>query len=687
MANTKRALLTSALAIVACVAMLIGSTFAWFTDTASTGVNKIQAGNLDVKLEYKNTKGADFKEAKADTPVFKDGALWEPGHVEYVVLKVSNAGNLALKYKLGINIASEKESTNVYGDTFKLSDYIHFAVLNGDKTEGDINRDALVGEAGEGAALNEGYTADGQLSKKGDANIVTLVVWMPTTVGNEANHKTDVDAPEIDLGITVVATQDTVESDSFGKDYDAKATYPVLAVGKVKDDNDTVLKDKPVDHTVKLTAPAGSLDNATKKLTLELVDSATPATITVTTTQDSKSVEVKLKDQNGKEVSAKNGSLFTIEVDIGKDRTGVAMYHDGVKMTDDGSALQDKDNHFVYDKATGYVTMKVSHFSPFTAVYTKANWSDGVSADDKYETPVDENGKVVTIASAEELALFAKQVNGGKSYKGYTVKLAADIDLGDNLWTPIGKSGSTFQGVFDGQGKTISNLLIDSRYSSDMGLFGVTTNGEIKNFTLHNAQVTGYLDVGAVAGTPYTSKYSNIKLTGDVRINGYAYVGGMFGKNAYADLTDLTIDVTAGSYVKADSKNYRTYVGGLVGFMGEGNQTVKNVTSNINVTGTTCDVGGITGIAHYGNTFINCHSSGDVTLTAAQDAGDELEVGGIAGVWLNTAGQTVTLTGCSYSGKLSSYNVKTGYVTKFPYDGLVGFKYNRDSNDGTLTIN
>ena len=148
MANTKRALLTSALAIVACVAMLIGSTFAWFTDTASTGVNKIQAGNLDVKLEYKNTKGADFKEAKADTPVFKDGALWEPGHVEYVVLKVSNAGNLALKYKLGINIASEKESTNVYGDTFKLSDYIHFAVLNGDKTEGGGNSDDDLGRGG-----------------------------------------------------------------------------------------------------------------------------------------------------------------------------------------------------------------------------------------------------------------------------------------------------------------------------------------------------------------------------------------------------------------------------------------------------------------------------------------------------------------------------------------------------------
>ena len=65
--------------------------------------------------------------------MFDESALWEPGYVEYVVLKISNAGNLAPKYQLGINIAGEKESTNVYGDTFKLSDYIRFAVIDGDK--------------------------------------------------------------------------------------------------------------------------------------------------------------------------------------------------------------------------------------------------------------------------------------------------------------------------------------------------------------------------------------------------------------------------------------------------------------------------------------------------------------------------------------------------------------------------
>ena len=240
--STKRALVTSALAILMCVAMLIGTTFAWFTDTASTGVNKIQAGNLDVELEYKNSDTTGFTKADKNTKVFKEGALWEPGHVEYVVLKVSNAGSLALKYKLGINIANEVGSTNVYNKEFKLSDYIRFAVLDGDKTEGSVDRDALVAAATDSKLIKEGYTAENHLMATGTDNsqkVVTLVVWMPTTVGNEANHKKDATAPSIDLGISVVATQDTVESDSFDEQYDKDATYPVI-VSNQQQANDAI---------------------------------------------------------------------------------------------------------------------------------------------------------------------------------------------------------------------------------------------------------------------------------------------------------------------------------------------------------------------------------------------------------------------------------------------------------------
>lgn len=291
------------------------------------------------------------------------------------------------------------------------------------------------------------------------------------------------------------------------------------------------------------------------------------------------------------------------------------------------------------------------------------------------------------IATVDDLKAFAAKVNDSNNFSDKTVKLTADIDLENKEWTPIGKSGSTFQGTFDGQEHTISNLKTGSSWESDVGLFGVTTNGEVKNFTLQNANVTGYLDVGAIAGTPYTSKYTNITLRGKITVNGYAYVGGAFGKNAYADLTNITINVESGSYVKADSENYRTYVGGLVGFMGEGDQVVKNVTSNIDVIGSTCDVGGITGIAHYGNTFENCSSSGNVTLLDATDEGDHLEIGGIAGVWMNEADQTVTFTNCSFAGTLSTTlkgEDKTSELNAL--HRIAGRKYTPDSNDGTLII-
>lgn len=253
-----------------------------------------------------------------------------------------------------------------------------------------------------------------------------------------------------------------------------------------------------------------------------------------------------------------------------------------------------------------------------------------------------------TISTLEELKAFRDEVNAGNTFKGETIELANDIDLGGEEWTPIGTQSHQFQGTFNGNGHTISNLKINTPYRSDVGFFGFTTNGEIKNLTFNNAEVTGYCDVGVVAGTPYTSKYTNIKLTGDIKVSGYAYVGGMFGKNAYADLTDLVIDANAGSYVKADSGIYRSYVGGIVGFMGEGNQTVMNVISNINVIGSTCDIGGITGIAHYGNKFINVICTAElIQLVNANDEGDHLEIGGIAGVWHNEPGRTVLLLNCS----------------------------------------
>lgn len=100
--STKHALWASVTAIALCMVMLVGTTFAWFTDTASTGVNRIEAGNLKIKLMYSKDM-TSWVEATADTPLFDDNALWEPGYTQIAYLKVVNTGSLALKYDVTTN--------------------------------------------------------------------------------------------------------------------------------------------------------------------------------------------------------------------------------------------------------------------------------------------------------------------------------------------------------------------------------------------------------------------------------------------------------------------------------------------------------------------------------------------------------------------------------------------------------
>ena len=194
--STKRALISGALSLLMCVAMLIGTTFAWFTDTASTAVNKIQAGNLKVDLEMQKPDGTNWESAEGKTLTFKttdnraaDQILWEPGCTyELPQLRVVNKGNLALKYKIQI--------TGIQGDA-KLNEVIDWT----------INNAAI--------DLTEGHLTAGQTG-----TAFTIKGHMQETAGNEYQGLT-IDG----IGITVVATQDTVENDSVDNQYDKDATY------------------------------------------------------------------------------------------------------------------------------------------------------------------------------------------------------------------------------------------------------------------------------------------------------------------------------------------------------------------------------------------------------------------------------------------------------------------------------
>ena len=211
---TKRALLTSVTALVMCVVMLAGTTFAWFTDTASTGVNKIQAGNLDVALEmntgtkenpkWENAEGKTLQFKKATDAPANEQVLWEPGcRYELPALRVVNKGNLALKYMIKI--------TGIKGDA-KLNEVIKWTI-----TDSATNADIVT-------AATDTTPAEYKLLNANDAHTLTIMGEMDKNAGNEYQGLS-IDG----ISITVYATQMTAEFDSIDNLYDKDAQYPTDA--------------------------------------------------------------------------------------------------------------------------------------------------------------------------------------------------------------------------------------------------------------------------------------------------------------------------------------------------------------------------------------------------------------------------------------------------------------------------
>ena len=221
---TKRALLSSVVATFLCLAMLLGTTFAWFTDTVTSANNVIMSGNLDITLEYFD--GKEWKDVEGASEILDPKALWEPGYTEVAYFRFENAGSLALKYSLGINIISEKEGVNAAGDTFKLSDYIYFDVIddvNGE-TDAFATRAEALAEVENASKISVGYTQSGYLLADTGYQYLAMVVYMPDSVGNVANHDGKT-IPQINLGVNIMATQYTSEKDSFDDQYDLAAPW------------------------------------------------------------------------------------------------------------------------------------------------------------------------------------------------------------------------------------------------------------------------------------------------------------------------------------------------------------------------------------------------------------------------------------------------------------------------------
>ena len=196
---TKRALLTSVMALVMCVVMLVGTTFAWFTDTASTAVNKIQAGNLDVDIVDENGVSLDGGTLSFVNKENQSNILWEPGATFFTQgFKIVNKGNLALKYKVVVS--------GTTGDA-KLLKAIKLDVV-----------EAKTKEATPVSFANEGNLLKQNDSAPENNGVYYLRGHMDEDAGNEYKNLT-LDG----ISITVYATQYTYEKDSFDERYDANA--------------------------------------------------------------------------------------------------------------------------------------------------------------------------------------------------------------------------------------------------------------------------------------------------------------------------------------------------------------------------------------------------------------------------------------------------------------------------------
>ena len=240
MKNYTRRLLFSMVTMIVCIAMLVGSTFAWFTDVAKSTNNVINPGRLDLEVEY-TLDGENWEDLDGAENIFGDG-LFEPGYTRVVAFKVRNNGSLAFKYKMSLDIISEKLGVNVAGDNFALSDYLVASTAPAQEwTEGNqigqmylrlaFDADLHNSIAWTDSNIRElSFGAEDVVLTHGQEVVSMIKVCMPTDIGNVANSKDDESIPSLNLGVTVTATQAPVEEDSYDNKYDKDATYPVVDV-------------------------------------------------------------------------------------------------------------------------------------------------------------------------------------------------------------------------------------------------------------------------------------------------------------------------------------------------------------------------------------------------------------------------------------------------------------------------
>ena len=561
--SLKQRLVAATLALVMLLSSLLGTTFAWFTDSVTSGGNKIQSGNLEIDLLHKVNSGWVSLKEHTDHKVF-DYDKWEPGYTRVESLKVANLGSLALKYKLSLEAAVGTATVGKNGE--KLSDVIDVYILGEDSngTSFETIKNSWVYKGTLTQVLkNPANFFSGELLPTGEDSstvavgnkIVSIALHMQEEAGNEY-QKLSVG----DIYVNLIATQSSYENDSFDDKYDEDAIFPELNIGGLSIpvstlDGKTINGTELIGNGVGAIIPAGvAVEDGVDKLVLSVSEKEkSDANLTLNDDEVLRPLNVHMEG-----VSESNTMPMTIKIKkamaAGLNIGNYKLFHveNGVsnQMTAVNSLSElDAHNEYYYDPATGDVTLAMATFSEVALVAEQPKW-EGNRDYSWYDASKTE----FTIANSDQLAGLSAIVGGmdgqtQDSFKGKTIKLIADINIGDTdsengyVFYPVGYWNSegtyekntaeatealssgfyTFEGTFDGNGHTIANFyqntwemkgdhnwydpIKEQYYRDGMGLFGKVYGGTVKNLTVKNfssdgeitttGTIAAYADCGA----------------------------------------------------------------------------------------------------------------------------------------------------------------------------------------------
>ena len=565
--NLRKPLFTSVVSLLLCFAMLLGATFAWFTDEVTSAGNKIQSGNLKIDLELLNKETGKWSSLKENHDPIFNYANWEPGHTEVKILKVENEGSLALKWMARFITTEELSILKDVIDVYVKPSATELAY------PGDRNLEGYEKVGTVGDFLNKmADTTKGTL-EAGQCAYLGIALVMQETAGNEYQNMSLGGA----FDICILATQYGYENDSFGNDYDENAAadfFPGFqggSAGAAVNTNDQGMTTSEVamdGGDVAAVIPAGVqvADGAAAMQLAVTLKNASESNIKPGENEEMRSLDVHIAGvAQGNTVPM----LITLKhyLTTGINTGALKLYHveNGAPVAMTHVANPVNHNEFSYDPLTGDVTLALASFSEVAVIADTTNTWNGTAAT-AFAGGTGTEANPYLIANADQLAYFRNQVDGGRTFDNEFVKLTANIYLSNVNFDPIGwgyeyndwnvgdVAGKPFKGTFDGgyydaegklrcytiydlyqNGWDLTNAGTGEAYTytnCGFGLFAAAADATFKNLTIYGADIrVECVETGILVGLSQGScTYENINIHNSKIANYQRPTGGLIGE-------------------------------------------------------------------------------------------------------------------------------------------------------------